>query len=339
MVTYLLGAGASAKALPLVGDDFKRRVEIFVQELRRINSYNNEMFSSDNLFVLILDQIKLHASPDTYAKKLFLLGKEWESNYYQFKTFLSCYIIWEQLNKKYLEQEKNQKGDSKIEKIFTTLDYRYDVLCAAIQEKSATLPKNFSLVTWNYDLQFERTLHQYEKPGIPLHQTFQGLVDDNKIYRLNGSAWFEYQDGEKIIYPFDNLLINDNDYLKLFCEIIKDEKSKYRNHLRFAWEKNEDSINKAQNSFVQSNSAVIIGYSFPYYNRSIDWQILSTFRGATKKNIYLQYPTEEEFHKIKDKLILMFASKLNWNEDTVLTQFNFIPIVNHDQFYIPDELL
>ncbi|MEY2829037.1 MAG: hypothetical protein RIQ33_895, partial [Bacteroidota bacterium] len=192
MVTYLLGAGASANALPLVGDDFKNRFEVFVNDIKRVRPANQSRLRHYNSFLDdALKHIKNHASPDTYAKKRFLLGEQHKTIYEQFKRILSCYIIWEQINKPEIERllKSTQvqtlpnliEHINHLEKVIKVNDDRYDVLCAALQNAPAKLPHNFSLITWNYDWQFEKTLNQYDHQKWPLNQTKDDLIYLNKL--------------------------------------------------------------------------------------------------------------------------------------------------------------
>jgi hypothetical protein len=350
MVTYLLGAGASANALPLVGEDFKKRLEVFVKELKRIEDENETIVNKSSIYEHLLKQVKAHASPDTYAKKLFLLGENWLVNYNQFKNFLGCYIIWEQLEKGFLTFKKNDSTFEGVDqntynKISKLIDDRYDVFCAALQNSPAELPINFSLISWNYDWQLEKTINQYDITGWTLEETRNKLNIENKSFRLNGSAWFENKNSFDNKYPFNNLLIKDDEYLRLFCDIINDDKNAYKNHLKFAWEFDINTVMKNQIDKILSNSntIVVIGYSFPYYNRKVDKLIIESFLknkdiDLEKSTFYLQYPNKEECDRIKRKLISIINTIEGFN-NFIGNDKIFVPIYSEDQFYIPDELL
>ena len=349
MVTYLLGAGASANAMPLVGNDFKKRFAFFGNELLRENSSD---VSFNNLIQFYTKQINTHASPDTYAKKLHLQNNI--PDYNQFKNLLSCYIIWEQIEKGYLQSKYNSEylildNEDKIfyENLFTTFDFRYDVLCAALLEKPVTLPENFSIISWNYDWQLERTLHQYDIDGatknrMPFNQTQNGLFDSNKITKINGSAWFEYEaednGNKKTVYPFNDLFLDDPANLKLFYDIIIDKESKYKNYLKFAWESDIETGEVKKNFEVlkKTKSLVVIGYSFPYYNRKIDAALIRCLRLEPLK-IYLQYLNEDDCKLTERKIRLLMSNAFGNESDKIPCKF--IHIFKDDQFYIPDELI
>ena len=114
-VTYLLGAGASSKALPMV-ENFAERLSKFIDELRPLatnadaatqsfaykkidsswprNPLEKELVES---LTWLRNEVKRHDSIDTYAKKLFIKDdREAQENLYKLKTTLSCYLLLEQ---------------------------------------------------------------------------------------------------------------------------------------------------------------------------------------------------------------------------------------------------
>ncbi|MEY2829750.1 MAG: hypothetical protein RIQ33_1608, partial [Bacteroidota bacterium] len=133
--------------------------------------------------------------------------------------------------------------------------------------------------------------------------------------------------------------------IKLFIDDLVSPTSSHDNYLNFAWEfdfeKSKSSIINAQ--LYHSLSMVIIGYSFPYYNRKVDKLILESFL-ISKSNIlnritfYLQYPTIEECDRIKRKIISIINS-IKGFENFIGLEKTFVPIYTEDQFYIPNELL
>jgi hypothetical protein len=92
--TYLLGAGASVGTIPVV-KRFGDGLTEFIEFLREAQSQKTN--SSQIIGNLIIDAIKLseelnsYASFDTFAKKLYLLGKVNELTVY--KRVISTYII------------------------------------------------------------------------------------------------------------------------------------------------------------------------------------------------------------------------------------------------------
>src|SRR5690606_24129014 len=101
------------------------------------------------------------------------------------------------------------------------------------------------------------------------------------------------------------------------------------NRLRFAWE--NDRYNKAsvsvsrryaEQAMKKSDVVVVIGYSFPDFNRSIDKQIFSGFEG---KKLYIQDPAAENV-----------AQKIRGvNQNIKISEI--VTITNPDNFFIPYE--
>ncbi|MBK8547923.1 MAG: hypothetical protein IPL63_11305 [Saprospiraceae bacterium] len=162
-ITYILGAGASCTSLPLVSD-MKIRMEIFVDFLSEtLNTKNkcSEVFTKNrdklikirNQYKEILDSIKNHYTPDTYAKKLSLTGQFEDIK--KLKEFLNLYLLFEQhellpadksifRNRIQSLVEFSQKvAGSKTnyslvlgEKMISNIDYRYDVFLSSLLLKT-----------------------------------------------------------------------------------------------------------------------------------------------------------------------------------------------------------
>jgi hypothetical protein len=75
----------------------------------------------------------------------------------------------------------------------------------------------------------------------------------------------------------------------------------------------------------RTDIVVVIGYSFPYFNREVDRYIFSNFTPRTTSKIYLQVP-EPWFQSISNR----FEGVHKWLKMTPYTEV--------DQFLIPNEL-
>jgi hypothetical protein len=82
-------------------------------------------------------------------------------------------------------------------------------------------------------------------------------------------------------------------------------------------------LNGALSSIRGSEILVIIGYSFPFFNRNIDQRIIKCF--TTNRKIYIQDPKFEEVLSNLES-IAPGASR------------NLVQVKNMDQFYLPGEL-
>jgi hypothetical protein len=104
--------------------------------------------------------------------------------------------------------------------------------------------------------------------------------------------------------------------------------------ISFAWDnqqymsKNfEDALQKA---IQDAEVLVVIGYTFPFFNREIDREIFKYMPNL--KKIYIQDPNAEQIESSLDSLYS--------NQHTGVTKVNknVIPITNTSQFYLPPEL-
>lgn len=115
-----------------------------------------------------------HATIDTYAKILFLTNRN--SEFKKLKNILCTFFVWTQtLNK---------------------ADRRYDTFLANVLDNRLFLPKDISVISWNYDSQFEKVYRYYSvKKKISIYEkNYEGQIDlsrdDGKIFKVNGSATF-----------------------------------------------------------------------------------------------------------------------------------------------------
>ncbi|HLF63940.1 MAG TPA: hypothetical protein VI603_09310 [Saprospiraceae bacterium] len=349
-VTYLLGAGASANALPVV-TTMERRMVIFLEWLVRNGIIPDARISA---LEKLLKSIAGHLSIDTYAKKLFLTENHQQLN--RLRRFLSAYLILEQSDEIlqystwYLGGKPPGNKDS-FSEMGVQLDLRYDAFMAALLEKSKNeliLPKNVRIISWNYDHQIEnaylgfcesydisnaqRCLNMFPNPGeldaLPSEQ--YGIV------RLNGCGVLEMTQHEKM-YQIRAI----NEFNGLTKEKIKyilegDHEAAWTPMISFAWEKNRYIFHKAAEIartaateiIRQTDILVIIGYSFPLFNREIDCEILKPLDLAKEGKVFIQV-LEKDYLSCRSRLISIYP---NLNDDDVAH------VQSVDQFFVPFEL-
>jgi len=316
-ITYLLGAGASANALPVVKEMIPR-MKLFIELCAKISSQTNSSLWEDQKIKeyqdLIVDAERL-GSPDAVARKYHHLRKPRMVE--KLKDLLSTYILWEQLNEssQQLKFNNNDETNVLIEELRKTfknkLDIRYAVFFLAIYNGSRAndgLPQNINILTWNYDLQIEKALAELDDSYmIQLQERFkvfpfaelsilnslqqsQGNPQEAKIIKLNGTASFSTRiQGSSIDV---NRMELDEIIWDHFTEILlKDRKMNFTSsNLCFAWEDIDivkQARKRAKNIIQNTEILVIIGYSFPDFNRPIDRDILQGFQGS---KIYIQNP-------------------------------------------------
>jgi len=88
----------------------------------------------------------------------------------------------------------------------------------------------------------------------------------------------------------------------------------------------KNAINQSYNLIINTDILVIIGYSFPNFNREVDKKIFSSINGMKDIKIIIQVPEIEEFEKIKQRILI-----INENIDKNDISQNS----DRDQFYIP----
>lgn len=314
-ITYLFGAGASRNALPIVNEmcgRMKKLIELLESE--ELELENNATYSHLSISNLKTDreyQLEMieslkwmmvssenHASVDTFAKKLSI--KQQYENLKKLKIAMSIYFIFEQaLNK---------------------IDFRYDSFYASLLNTYSEFPKNVSIISWNYDYQFELAYSEYSdvkeirtnQLRLRVNSKYgEGSRSDGfSIYKLNGTTslnsdggWNQYPYIESLKVPVDIDFVNQITKQYVLGTYFK----KISSSLSFAWEgENPETgiVEKTISNTKDTDVLVIIGYSFPFFNRDVDRRIIGSMTNL--KKVYLQAPDaeiiEERFHAIRDDL-------------------------------------
>jgi hypothetical protein len=296
-ITYLFGAGASCNSIPIglelsrdLGFIFESIIDIIPEDgenayaISGIDLPLKPVYEKLRKNLIALSEAAMsHASVDTLAKKLFLSDpNSYKGEFNSLKANLSAYFSLKQL--------------------ITKTDDRYDAFYASVlEEHFSKMPTNFNILSWNYDKQFEIAYSQYDKNSI--YQTSHRLniiskfsnktcADEKfKIIKLNGTAAMldHYQD---IQYLWDTNVTEKrkeslNHILKCYHFLISQPRNNF-SALSFAWEEdfaNEGIISKSIKAINNSIILVVIGYSFPFFNRKIDKQLLDSISPET---VYVQ---------------------------------------------------
>lgn len=351
--TYLFGAGASFNAIPLV-KDFSDELFVFSNFIRSFNIIDDKFSNvtrsnkkpsevkSELLddVIWLAKECKNHSSVDTFARKLFLLSKKKELLI--LKAIVSEFLFIRQLQ--------------------VNVDKRYDAFFATILDKDDSndliLPPNIQIISWNYDKQVEYSISQFSKNKsqefineilqlVPrknvikidpnrfsmfkINGTVGGAIKDkNEYIPLNSDYGYNYTpDDEKtihkafrdVLYRYDNLKyrIFFEDYYK------KPTNSDEYPTIYYAWENNSYFDDVRRNAFLatkETDYLIIIGYSFPTFNREIDRKLLGNMSSLRK--VFIQSKEESI-----DGVIQRFNSLCPKKE--------IVPITNVEEFYIPFE--
>jgi hypothetical protein len=278
---YFLGAGASRNALPIVSE-IPDKLKAFVDRLEEwsVKTGAHSKPLSDAAKWLV-EETESHATIDTFAKKLFIRNAH--ADLKKLKAVTSCFFVYEQSQK--------------------PVDYRYDTFLASVLEfnlgRPVELPKNIRILSWNYDTQLEKAFYNFcdDEDLVMKAVTF-----NHNVERLNGycgthppghlgPAYRAAIAGSK----YDGL----NSALHLYDEYMKEFNSVPAD-INFAWETDpEILLRNLQRVTKDATIVVLIGYSFPFFNRQIDRLILKSLTSVRK--IYVQLP-EENHQDVKERL-------------------------------------
>lgn len=317
---YLLGAGASCKVLPLASN-FATRLASFGSDLRRAgptNVYGDPEASPEdpfwgtnrdnlsNAISWLAEESSHHFSVDTFAKKLFF--RDDHQNLKKLKAVLSTYLV--------IEQSRHH------------VDQRYDAFFASILDFDSSrricLPEHLRILTWNYDTQLEKGFYGFcENQDM----TTECVTFNKHIYRINGHCGTEPSGFVgKAFGATLKTTINPawEAGVKLYNEYIAESSSPVPK-IDFAWEDlTHNKLMKVSSNLLSDvTDIVVIGYSFPYFNRKIDSLVFKQFKDVSR--IYLQYP--EGIHmSIEERIRRLLPYRVE-----------FIPVLTTELFFIPDD--
>jgi len=198
-------------------------------------------------------------------------------------------------------------------------------------------PKDIGILSWNYDYQIEiasyylktNELESLQKVSFGFADSFKiyqnqtlgetGPTDRHTLVKLNGIGGFSLNDGS-----YFNHFTGDEKSPPGVCRSV--EKILERDSsIKFAWENeyNSEFVKSLREYVKDTTILVVVGYSFPFFNRNIDKIIISEVVKRTDIKIYIQDPRA--------------------NPDGFLSQFNLPPefrprpIQDTSSLYIPYE--
>jgi hypothetical protein len=350
-ITYLFGAGASYNAVPIV-EEFPTAIGEFIQitksRLANIKSKQKaDVIEGVNTFIKNMEELIVisndYKTIDTYARKLALT--ESECTLHDLKVTLSIFFeLWQNWSKRqeYFPSEANDyivNSKDYIDKRYTTLFSNLLIN----ENKKIKLPDNVNFLTWNYDTQIAKALNLFLDfnglADVYAHFDFYPQInksvsgDSKKIICLNGIAGLYEIVKSKSVNSLMDRIDQDHEFEEAIAELIfiynrsEREEINFHNTFSFAWEQTtiaQTARTKAKEIMQKTNVLVVIGYSFPGFNLSVDRELLDAFKEKGNYVIYYQ-----------DK---------NPSKDIIRDSFN-IPenhiILNNDvsQFLIPRQYL
>lgn len=362
-ITYLLGAGASAQAMPVVSELplAIKFVKIYIKYLSIIHQIDLSK-TIENVYHLE-HLTKTTLSIDTLFRRLFLIRDN--NHYYSFKineneiTTTQNQLLWiynvvllileykEVLNiRKSIEQNYNLflqiVSDEKID-LETVLgilnnknndiDVRYENFISTVfDKKTKKLDDRISILTWNYDLQFERVYKLYRE--LDNYNELINELKNNKVfYKLNGTSF-----NDSLLYSLDD--ISETELL----DILKTQ-NRYRSNIFFNWSENK-AIEREDyfKSLADTEILIVIGYSFPNFNRDTDTKFLQTLMSLRKVYIIDIENKINDTNIAFNSLLLRIGRKTQFHKslnDKDTSYYNrVLPtelITSTSQFFIPPE--
>ena len=339
-----------------------------IQDYKIKNKTIDEIIES---FTWLLKEAKSYYSLDTLAKKFYLTG-EFEK-YEKLKKCLIIYLVLEQFcffesvpekEYKFIKNPTDQRYDSFIAAL------------ASRPNGKLKLNNNIKILSWNYDLQMELSLQRFTAKTINTirkdYQIFPFLnahpkngedttrLEDFSLRKLNGNAIFsagEQRAGEDYTIFDDN--INNTLSSEALLELVLNELEKFdfKNNVacgffNFSWEGLDEFDNEfrgrkhegyktnlveAEKIASETEILVVIGYSFPIFNREVDNRLFNKMVRLSKVYIQDKYP-----ERIKSTMFNAFKilqERVGGFAGISLSQrVTFQEETNTDQFVIPYEL-
>jgi len=336
-ITYLLGAGASYNALPIQQELGEKMIEL-ADIMKSLNLKDNSI----NTIIKNLKEFGKKAlefgTIDTYARKLSFHKEDVLQLEKLKKTVSLFFTIWQFVDDDTTDLKifKNKEEDNSIIRKAKTIDSRYISLMATILEKvkeNIKIKDNINFVTWNYDLQLELAAKQFcngnDGKGKIKWKDFEKVIRFNsaiedgsnlKICHLNGFCG--YYDIAFMNEKKENLNVLDTikskDIQGILNDIFNDNtglnyKSDFNKYINYAWEEENNltkkAIKQAEQIFEKTDILVVIGYSFPTFNKDIDKLLFDKL----KSNVEIYYQDlnsiERISHLVKNKNIEVQAKK------------------------------
>lgn len=333
-ILYYIGAGASAQALPQArsvwGNAPIPEINGLTYELNQIDfesilkalpdgRYDKDINNMKARFRDLAAKADEFGDIDTYAKYLHLMrpgGSELEI----LKKTLSEFFSLKQL-------------------LLNANDKRYLPWLVTIMNRK-TFPDNVKIISWNYDFQVELaaakigdledvnhkgTSFTYS-PSMLLHfptidPTFSEF-NRLSIIHLNGIAGFAKQKDFKTASIFQNKISGQADKVLSF---ITNEN--FQPQMHFAWERAQyhaKLMDHVKTMIEQTTIVVVIGYSFPFFNREYD------------KVIFQQLKEEKICRKIYYQDPILTGQQLK-SQFNLNPQFDIVHIENTNNFHVPFE--
>lgn len=256
---------------------------------------------------------------DTYAKKLHLQKAKRELNL--LKMSVSVFFdLWENFYEtrywnfeaKYIERRTD--GVPVPTKAYEKIDKRYISLFSIFLERNQEvikMSKNVNFITWNYDLQLEQTFKLFagdrqcknidDVNNCFPYQKGRSSKVKNKVFHLNGHrGYYDYDkvsEGNRTRQGTVDTIQKENyeEFWKLHLDLyveVERRNASYDKYINYAWEQelSDAFFEDISNVLKETEILIIIGYSFPLFNRLVDEFLLDQIGESNIREIVYQDP-------------------------------------------------
>ncbi len=326
---------------------------------------------ANNLYTQIhsvIQELWKHQTVDTLAKKHYLNNNI--SQLQILKNVLSIFFLFKQL----INVNPNPGIVSLIPGYIP--DNRYDSFIAALvgtQKGKFDLPGNVNIITWNYDVQFELAFREYKNDTIAKIQKENQILPSTAWYKEDTSS---YSSGKFSLIRLNGIIgikslksmedklqdtyIDDliarptiNELCNIFTDLDKTDELSWEKSISFFnynWEYQYENVGNVYQGYNQihqyarkimenTDILIVIGYSFPIFNRKFDADLIKRLVNNCK-HIYIQ----DQYPKIIAERIRSIIPPIAGGPltgDPVRPGTNIIgitPLEDLNQFYLPNEL-
>lgn len=286
----------------------------------------------------------LYNTVDTYARKLELTKDITQLDL--LKMCISVFFdLWENFQEtRYISLSTQIFNDFS----YKSIDHRYKSLFSILldnKNENIELNKYVKFISWNYDLQLESAFRLFLADNVvenfddlnSKYFRFKGDNDrliENNLFHLNGHRGFysdfSFEDIKKQTVESNSESTIENYWEKIegLFESTMAQKSNFNKHVKYAWEHNlgSDWFKNIGEILSETEILVVIGYSFPPFNRGIDQFLFSKLNPKKIKKIVYQDPNAN-----KEIIENLFINPVPFEKKIVIESKNI------NQFYLPNE--
>lgn len=305
-ITYLFGAGASYNAMPVLNElaDAMLRWP-YITDINELRKEKNpfDLCTTGHIEYEMYQlgmKSKEFNTIDTYAKMLLANGEDYKLH--SLKKHLSYFLtIYQNIDSKLLKRQGEYK-------LLDYIDSRYISLIATFinPKKGTQLPENVNFITWNYDMQLELAFRKFFITQPTMHELDSYLSyipsrdkirTNYQVCHLNGISGF-YINDNSVPRDFTERIKPNSEYSDIIRNLLKLEvdlknyRWPYNEIISYSWDEDSISANaliRAKEIAAHTDALVIVGYSFPIFNREVDNVIFEEFKRKCSV-IYYQDP-------------------------------------------------